>query len=105
MTFTRPLRLRGNIVSQRHGAITVFAAILSVVLLGMVAFAVDIGYILSSKEELQRTADSAALAAVWEYGKQLAAGQDAAAAEYMGRVTAASFVSANPVGNASLAIA
>ena len=38
---------------------------------GMVAFSVDVGYLLSVKEELQRTADAAALAAVWDYGQHL----------------------------------
>lgn len=104
MTCKQSFRLRSRIVSKRHGSITVFAAILSVVVLGMVAFAVDIGYILSSKEELQRTADAAALAAVWEYGKLLSEGEDSATAEYAGRATAASFVGANPVGQLSLTL-
>jgi len=88
----------------RRGVISVFAAILTVVVLGMVAFSVDTGYILSSKEELQRTADSAALAATWEYAKQLSEGHDSATAESNGRVVAASFVGANPVGQLSLAL-
>ena len=55
-----PRRTRG----QRRGSITVLAAVFSIVMLGMVAFSVDIGYILSVKEELQRTADAAAMAAL-----------------------------------------
>ena len=43
----------------------------------MVAFCVDIGYVLSAKEELQRSADRPALAACWEYGQRLAKGCDA----------------------------
>ena len=89
---------------KRHGAITIFAAILSIVVLSMVSFAVDIGYVLSSKEELQRTADAAALAAVWEYGKQLSIGRDAVSAEYDGRSTAVSYVGSNPVGKLGLDI-
>ena len=38
----------------RRGAITVLAAILAIVFVAMVAFSVDIGYVLSAKEELQR---------------------------------------------------
>ena len=54
---------RKNIQQQtRRGAITVLAAIMAVVLVGMVAFSVDVGYVLSAKEELQRSADSSALA-------------------------------------------
>ena len=54
--------------NSRKGAITILAAILTVVLVGMVAFSVDIGYVLSAKEELQRTADASALATCWEFG-------------------------------------
>ena len=43
---------------------------MSVVLMGMLAFSVDIGYVISAKEELQRTADAAAIAACWELGQQ-----------------------------------
>ena len=45
---------------RRKGAILVLAAILMIVLCGMVAFVVDIGYISLSKAQLQRTADAVA---------------------------------------------
>ncbi|MDH3719023.1 MAG: pilus assembly protein TadG-related protein [Planctomycetota bacterium] len=48
--------------SQRRGAIVVLAGILCVVFLGMVAFAVDVGYLALVKTELQNAADSAAIA-------------------------------------------
>jgi Flp pilus assembly protein TadG len=48
---------------RRRGAIVVLAAFLMIVMLGMVAFSVDMGYILLVKTELQTAADSAALAA------------------------------------------
>lgn len=53
---------------QRHraGSIAVLSAFLMIVLLGMVAFSVDVGYILVAKTELQRSADAAATAAIWE---------------------------------------
>lgn len=47
---------------ERRGSIIVLAALLMVVLLGMVAFAVDIGYITNTKAELRRAVDSGALA-------------------------------------------
>jgi Flp pilus assembly protein TadG len=46
----------------RRGAVTPLAAVLMVFLLGMVAFTVDIGYIVQTHEELQNAADSAAMA-------------------------------------------
>ena len=49
--------------SSRRGAVIVLAAFLMIAMLGMVAFSVDMGYILLVKSELQNAADSAALAA------------------------------------------
>jgi Flp pilus assembly protein TadG len=51
---------------RRRGNVLVLCALLMVGLLAMVAFAVDIGYILVAKDQLQRTADASALAAAWE---------------------------------------
>ncbi|MFH1301302.1 MAG: pilus assembly protein TadG-related protein [Planctomycetota bacterium] len=56
-----------NIVSRhrkRKGSIAIFAAVMLVPLLGMVAFTVDYGYLLKKRADLQRAADAAALAAV-----------------------------------------
>jgi Flp pilus assembly protein TadG len=89
---------------QRRGAISVLAAFMSVMVLGMVAFAVDVGYVLSSKQELQRTADAAALAACWEYAKGLSQGQSPGDAMAQGRVAAVSYASSNPVANVNPAI-
>ncbi len=47
----------------RRGAVVVLAALLMVILLGMVAFAVDLGYIMVARTQLQTATDSAALAA------------------------------------------
>jgi Flp pilus assembly protein TadG len=47
----------------RRGVITVLAAILIVVMLGIIALAVDMGYLLLVRGQLQTAADSAALAA------------------------------------------
>ena len=84
---------------DRRGAISVLAALLAVVLLGMVAFAVDTGYILSNNQELQRTADAAALAACWEYGQALAEGKTPAEAVAVGRAAAAEYAGDNRVAN------
>jgi hypothetical protein len=51
---------------KRKGNIVVLSSIMLVVLLGMVAFAIDLAYLMLAREELQRSADSAALAAAWE---------------------------------------
>jgi Flp pilus assembly protein TadG len=49
--------------ASRKGAVATLTAILLVPILGMVAFAVDTGYIVMTRGELQNAADSAALAA------------------------------------------
>jgi Flp pilus assembly protein TadG len=48
---------------RRRGAIAVLAAVFLVMLVGMIAFAVDIGYLAVVNTQLQAAADSAALAA------------------------------------------
>jgi Flp pilus assembly protein TadG len=82
---------------ERRGAISVLAAIMSIVLVGMVAFCVDIGYVLSAKEELQRSADCAATAACWEYGTQLSKGNSSSVAAGYARTTAAQYAALNTV--------
>lgn len=49
---------------RRRGAVAPFAAVLCAFLLGMVAFAVDIGWIVLTKHQLQNAADAAALAGI-----------------------------------------
>ncbi len=51
---------------RRRGVAIVLAFFLMTVLIGMLAFSVDIGYLAASKSELRRTADSAALAGAWQ---------------------------------------
>jgi Flp pilus assembly protein TadG len=48
---------------QKKGSILVLAVIFMVIMFGMLAFAVDIGYLTMVRTQLQRTADSAAIAA------------------------------------------
>jgi len=84
---------------HRRGNIAVLAALMAMLLLGMVAFTVDVGYVLSSQQELQRTADATALAACWTYGDkrgQEVPWQDAMATS---RLAAADYAAVNVVGN------
>lgn len=83
----------------RRGNVTVLAALLAIAMLGMVAFSVDVGYILSVKEELQRTADATALATVWDYGKRLADKEAFDASELAARQTAQQYAVNNMIGN------
>jgi Flp pilus assembly protein TadG len=81
----------------RRGAISVLAAVLSIVMLAVVAFCVDIGYVLKSKEELQRTADATALATCWEYANRLSEGESSVAASLVARATTSEYASYNEV--------
>ncbi len=51
---------------RRQGNVLVLCAFLMIGLIAMIAFAVDIGYILVAKDQLQRSADASAMAAAWE---------------------------------------
>jgi len=64
---------RAGSEDRRRGSILVLAAFLLVVVFAMVAFAVDVGYIVHVDTELQRTADASALAAVQHLPDQAAA--------------------------------
>ncbi len=59
---TRPRRSRAE--QPRRGAVAVLIALLLVFIMGMVAFGVDIGYIVLVRTQLQAAVDSAAMAAV-----------------------------------------
>jgi hypothetical protein len=52
--------------SQRRGIIAVLACFMLIVVLGIAAFAIDLGYWTNSQAELQRSADAAALAGCWQ---------------------------------------
>ena len=60
--------------TPRRGSVVVVMAFFLMVFVGFIAFAIDIGYLVSSKAELQRTADATAMAACWEYAEQLSQG-------------------------------
>jgi Flp pilus assembly protein TadG len=84
---------------RRKGNIIVLTMLLMVGLMAMIAFAVDLGYLCVTREQLQRSADAAALAACWELVDQAAVtGQsDSAATEANVHATAGEFAGLNLV--------
>ncbi|WP_081614448.1 pilus assembly protein TadG-related protein [Novipirellula maiorica] len=78
---------------NRKGAIAVLAAVLIVIMFGMVAFAIDTGYLALARTETQRTADATAHAAVVEF----ASSQDINEITKRARSVASEFTSSNPV--------
>ncbi|MBN2328032.1 MAG: Tad domain-containing protein [Candidatus Omnitrophica bacterium] len=51
---------------KNTGTIIVLFVVLITIMMFMIAFAVDVGYVYTTKSELQHAADSAAMAAMWE---------------------------------------
>jgi Flp pilus assembly protein TadG len=76
---------------ERRGVILVLSALMMVALVGLVAFAVDYGYLLKIRTDLQRSADAAALAAVQDLIRKPDGTQDLITA----RATAAKYASNN----------
>ena len=69
---------------KRRGVIVVFAAVLLIVMVAMIAFAVDLGFITVARTELQSAADAAALAGAADLPKGEAAAKTMAT-DYVGR--------------------
>jgi hypothetical protein len=55
-------------LKNKRGTVTVMVALLLIVIIGFAAFAVDVGYMMVRRNELQNIADTAALAATGELG-------------------------------------
>jgi hypothetical protein len=70
------------------------------------AFAIDLGYLCTARTELQRSADSAAIAATWRLidPENLVMSDDMSAATAAAKSTAAQFAALNPVGSANPAL-
>jgi Flp pilus assembly protein TadG len=83
---------RRESLACRRGLIFVLAAFLMIVVIGMVAFGVDIGYIVLTRTELQKAIDATAFAA----GAQLVNGTAAAQTEGL------KYLALNPVGGRTL---
>ncbi len=60
--------VRTKLIGNDSGVVAIYAALTMTALLGIAALAVDIGYMMVGKSELQRTADAAALAATRHLG-------------------------------------
>jgi len=50
----------------RRGNVIVLSAILMIGMMGVLAFAIDLGYLYNTRTEMQRAADASAIAACWE---------------------------------------
>lgn len=89
--------------TNRRGTVAVFACFLLVTTVAMAAFALDLGYLTIAEAELQRSADSAAMAAAWELIDQAPPGSpvDLTAEIVSARTVASQYVGLNKVCNAA----
>ncbi len=86
---------------RRRGNILALTTVLMVVLIAFVALAVDVGYLYTMRNELQRTADAAAIAACWELcDTENESGGNVANLSTSARDAAVQFAALNKVGNA-----
>lgn len=103
MTRQKHSRIRRE---SRAGAITVLSAIMMASLFAMLAFSIDVAYLCLAREELQRTADSAALAGAWELIDEaaLTGGQNYDPLVVNANSTATQFAGLNPVLRKNLTV-
>lgn len=88
---------------SRRGNVLVMTCLLMVAMIAFVAMAVDIGYLYTVRNELQRTADASAIAAAWELVESDAMDPSFSVENLHtnARSTAVQFAALNKVGNAS----
>jgi Flp pilus assembly protein TadG len=55
-------------LKDKRGTVTIVVVLAMLMLIGFAAFAIDVGYMMVSRNELQNIADTAALAAAGELG-------------------------------------
>lgn len=60
------MKRKPSLRHARRGNVIVLTAFLMVGMMGLIAFAVDLGYLYSTRAEMQRAADASAIAACWE---------------------------------------
>jgi Flp pilus assembly protein TadG len=97
----RTTRGRKSGTAARRGNVLILTAVLMIVMMGFLAFAIDLGYMFTVRTELQRSADAAAIAAAWELldeSTRVADG-DLSHAASEARTSAESFAAQNPAGN------
>lgn len=84
---------------RRHGNILVLSAFMMIVMFAFLAFAVDIGYLYVTRDQMQRTADAAAIAACWDLidGNAPSRQANSTTTSITARTTAGTYAALNPV--------
>ncbi len=94
----KPRNVRRQI-RNRQGAVLVLAAVMMFMMLAFLAFTVDTGYLASSKGEIRRTADAAAIAGCWELFDGLVQGKSQSECEVAVAAEAAQYAGLNSIAN------
>ena len=99
-------RRKHNSNQSRKGTVAILSCFLMIIMLGMVAFAVDLGYMANSQSELQRTVDATALAACAQLQNGSTPGSSTSASSNVSTVStvATTYAAANKVCGASPAL-
>lgn len=89
--------------SRRRGNAAVLTAVSCTTLIGFMALSVDVGMLYNTRAELQRTADSAAMAAAWKLldKDKLSGTPDMTAEIYSAKAEASAYAAMNKVLNAA----
>jgi Flp pilus assembly protein TadG len=92
---------------RRRGNVLVLTALMMVVMFGILAFAVDLGYLHVVRTQLQDSADAAALACAWDLIDQgaLSGNANPATTMNLARATAGQYAALNPAAGASPTLA
>lgn len=93
--------------NNRKGAILVLAAFLMVMFFAFIAFSIDLGYLGLVRTDLQRAADSAAIASAWDIveGNSSLGKTSVYATDAKARATAADYVTQNAAANLTTTLA
>jgi hypothetical protein len=97
----RKKRYIGRQHRNRQGAVLVLAAIMMFMMLAFLAFTVDTGFLASSKGEIRRSADAAAIAGCWELFDDLVQGKSQSECEAEVAAEAALYAGFNQIANTS----
>jgi hypothetical protein len=91
----------------RQGNILIMTCFLMVAMIAFIALAVDVGYLYTVRNELQRSADASAIAATWELVEEDTMDEDFDVADLStnARAAAVQFAALNKVGNSEPGLA
>src|SRR5688572_17134043 len=99
--------MKRRLTHRRHGNVLIMTCFLMVAMIAFIALAVDVGYLYTVRNELQRSADASAIAAAWELVEEDTFDPDFSVEDIStnARTTAAQFAALNKVGNSAPGLA